>query len=184
MHRWLFATLTSFTTAAVVWAQPADVPHAKVEVLADTAIVAPGKPFTVALHFKIDEGWHLYHKDPGDSGEPPKVKWKLPEGFTASELRFPPAEKETTPAGVNNVYFHDVALLATITPPATLSANQTVTLEGNVRWLVCDKETCIPDKSPVKLSIPSGTDSTPANEASFKKWKALVESAPTTAPSH
>ncbi len=176
--------------AALFGAAPKDEVHATVELLADTSAVVAGEPFTVALHFKIADGWHLYHRESGDSGEPPKVKWSLPEGFTAGALRFPPAEPYRTSLGTDNVYHKEVALLATITPPATLDASKPVRLDGAVRWLVCDANVCLPERGSASVALPVGTSAAPANEEQFTKWKSLAEpeaptvepKAPTTAP--
>ena len=29
--------------------------------------------------FDLEKGWHIYWVNPGDSGEPPKIQWQLPE---------------------------------------------------------------------------------------------------------
>jgi thiol:disulfide interchange protein DsbD len=170
-------------TAALVGAAPKEEAHASVQLFADTSAVVAAKPFTVALHFKIADGWHLYHRESGDSGEPPRVKWTLPEGFTAGPLRFPPAEQYKTSLGTDNVYHKEVALLVTITPPASLDASKPVKLDGVVRWLACDANTCLPERGSVSLELPVGTAAAPANEEQFKKWKSLAEpDSPTTAP--
>ncbi len=49
----------------------------------------PGAANDAGLYFKLEPGWHIYWKNAGDSGEPPHIKWTLPEGITASALEFP-----------------------------------------------------------------------------------------------
>ena len=53
--------------------------------------VAPGQEFYIALRTVLDEGWHTYWRNPGDSGEPVQINWELPEGVTAGRLagRYP-----------------------------------------------------------------------------------------------
>lgn len=186
IRRVIGSSLVALSGAAGAFAFAAPVQrdsHANVTLLADVNSVAAGEPFTVALHFKIEEGWHLYHRESGDSGEPPKVKWTLPEGFKATALRFPPAQAHKTATGTDNVYYKEVALLATITPPATLDASKPVKIDGAVRWLVCDADVCLPERGPVSIELPVASASAPANEEQFKKWKALAEpESPSTAP--
>ena len=67
---------------------PAD-SRAKVELIAEQDAVSPGKPLWVGLLFRLDEGWHIYWQNPGDSGEPPKIQWQLPPGFEAGTIRWP-----------------------------------------------------------------------------------------------
>src|ERR1035441_9575897 len=64
-------------------------PHGTVGLIADQNVVRPGRPFWVGLHFQMEEGWHIYWTNPGDSGEPPRVKWSLPSGFQAGPLEWP-----------------------------------------------------------------------------------------------
>src|SRR5688500_16812326 len=53
----------------------------KVELLAEPAAVKPGEPFAVGIKLTMKEHWHTYWRNPGDSGEPTQVIWKLPQGF-------------------------------------------------------------------------------------------------------
>jgi DsbC/DsbD-like thiol-disulfide interchange protein len=32
---------------------------------------------TLGLYFKLEPGWHIYWKNAGDSGEPPRARWTL-----------------------------------------------------------------------------------------------------------
>src|SRR5207247_9661072 len=57
--------------------------------LADVDSVKPGKPFNLGVLLKIKPGWHVYWKNPGDSGLATRVALKLPEGFKGGEPKFP-----------------------------------------------------------------------------------------------
>src|SRR5262245_38815621 len=81
-------------------AQPAAQPSLHVDLLPAVQSVLPGEPVDVALRFKIQEGWHIYWKNSGDSGQPPKVKWNLPPGFTVSPLQYPVPERSLAPGGL------------------------------------------------------------------------------------
>lgn len=35
----------------------------------------------VKARLKMDEGWHVYWQNPDDSGIPPEITWKIPDGF-------------------------------------------------------------------------------------------------------
>ncbi|HPJ56754.1 MAG TPA: protein-disulfide reductase DsbD family protein [Kiritimatiellia bacterium] len=47
------------------------------ELISEVAAVAPGKPFTVAFRMTLDESWHAYWTNPGDSGLAPSLDWTL-----------------------------------------------------------------------------------------------------------
>src|SRR5438067_6037154 len=89
--RMRFVAIVTFSLALAVRATMAAPPKELVTatLLADVDSVKAGKPFTLGVLLKIKPGWHVYWKNPGDSGLPTRVTWKLPEGFTADELRFP-----------------------------------------------------------------------------------------------
>src|ERR1700749_3652433 len=68
--------------------------HLKVSLVADQASVSLDAAHTavpphVGLLFDLEPGWHVYWTNAGDSGEPPAVKWTLPEGVTVGPLQFP-----------------------------------------------------------------------------------------------
>src|SRR5437870_9737142 len=61
-----------------------------VELLSETGSVRPGETFWIALRQQITPGWHTYWGvNPGDAGEPTRIEWALPAGFTAGEISWP-----------------------------------------------------------------------------------------------
>src|SRR5580704_12124701 len=91
----LFASIAAlpFLLAAVVPAHAvsnsADAPHVHVQFVVPASALSPRKAADAGLYFKIDPGWHVYWKNAGDAGEPPHMKWTLPEGIAAGPLQFP-----------------------------------------------------------------------------------------------
>src|SRR5260370_40202824 len=61
----------------------------KAELLADTAAVAPSKPFTVGLLLQMAPGWHTYWHFSADAGLPTAVTRKLPAGRQAGHIQWP-----------------------------------------------------------------------------------------------
>ena len=57
--------------------------------MADAKSVKAGQPFTLGVLLKIEPGWHVYWKNPGESGMATAVNFKVPEGFKVGELNFP-----------------------------------------------------------------------------------------------
>ncbi len=127
--------------------------------IAPTLSIHAGQPFTVGLEQIIAPNWHTYWKNPGDSGEPTRLTWKLPAGFVASEIRWPlPSALPVGP--LTNYGYSDTLLLpSTITPPAGLSAG-TITLHALAEWLVCEK-ICIPEQQDVSLTLKIVAPDTP-----------------------
>lgn len=125
----------------------------QVQLVAEEQAIQPGRPFWVGVELKMADGWDTYWRNPGDSGFPTQVMWKLPEGFEAGPLMWPYPEKFETDSLVAFGYTDSVLLLTQITPPKNLSANQTVKIEADVNWLAC-KDACVPGDAAVSLSLP------------------------------
>ena len=66
----------------------ADLPHVHVQLIAPDAQLHPGAN-NAGLYFKLESGWHVYWKNPGDAGEPPRIRWTLPQGIAAGALQYP-----------------------------------------------------------------------------------------------
>ena len=144
------------------------------ELIADTAGIVPGKPFTVGLHLQIAPGWHTYWQNPGDSGLPVSVTWQLPAGWKAGPLQWPLPKKNLEEGEmITYGYEGEVLLLAELTPPADLPPSQTVTLQASANWLACEK-TCVPGNAALTLMLPASAAAEPANAALFSRFRSLL----------
>ena len=133
---------------------------ADVRLVPSVSAVTPGEPFEVALEFAVADGWHIYWKNPGDSGMSPKVDWKLPAGFEAGPLRFPVPKRYVDRAAlVTNVHDGKPILLATLSAPADLGSARSVRIAADIMWLVCEKR-CLQERKSlaVKLPVAQGAD--------------------------
>jgi DsbC/DsbD-like thiol-disulfide interchange protein len=136
---------------------PTSTPHVKVTLVSEKISVQPGHEFEVGVYFELGENWHVYWINPGDSGEPPRVEWKLPPQFRVSALEWPaPRRLENGPL-VDFGYENDLLLLAEVRAPANLKPGAPVELQANVRWLVCH-DICIPERQTLTLSLPVASD--------------------------
>lgn len=136
-----------------VHAQLPTAPVIHVSLLAESQSIAPGQQFWVGVRFQMEKGWHIYWINPGDSGEPPRVQWRLPAGFQAGDFQWPHPERLVTKYSTDYGYADQMLLLAPIRPPAELAPGGKAELAGTVRWVVC-REVCIPGKTEVALSLP------------------------------
>ena len=114
----------------------------------------PGETITVALRLKIIPHWHTYWRNPGDSGEPTQLEWRLPPGVTAGPMQWPAPWR--LPAGplMNFGYEDEVLHLVDVAVPA--NATGKIALAAHARWLVCNPERCIPEVGEVGLELPVG----------------------------
>ena len=96
------------------------------------------------MHFQLDPGWHIYWINPGDSGQPPVLRWQLPPGFIAGEIRWPFPDKLRNSQLADYGYKDDVALLAPLQVPQGLREGDRAEIGLQASWLVC-REVCIPE---------------------------------------
>jgi DsbC/DsbD-like thiol-disulfide interchange protein len=145
-----FATLAMMSAHAL---QPSS-PHARAELLAKSAAAQPGTDLELGIHFSLEPGWHIYWINPGDSGQPPSLKWQLPAGFSAGEIEWPRPERMQPAAQLTDYGYHgDVLLPVTLHVPAKAAAGSSIEISAEAKWLVC-REVCIPEKAQLHLALP------------------------------
>lgn len=149
----------AFTTVAA--AQSFTVSHAKVSLIAENNSLQPGKTALVGVLFDLEQGWHIYWVNPGDSGDRPKIQWQLPAGFQAKEIRWPTPVRLGAGKVVDYGYEGRVLLPVPIQVPASYQPSKAATLSADIRYLIC-REVCIPAKAQASLSIPSANASNDA----------------------
>jgi thiol:disulfide interchange protein DsbD len=154
--------------------------HTTATLVPEHDALEPGRPLTIGLHLKMEPEWHTYWKNPGDSGLPTKIEWRLPEGFRAGPIEWPRPTR--LPAGplMSYAYEHEVLLLTRIDVPETLPAGETK-IGALVKWLEC-KEACLPGKAELEIALPNakgGAAPLAQWASSFAKSRAqLPEKAP------
>lgn len=154
-------------------------PHAKLELIAEPT--AAGKPMWMGVLFRLDPGWHVYWKNAGDSGEPPKITWKLPEGFHAGEIQWPTPMRIGSGTVIDYGYEEQVLLMAPVErgPGITAGAAGASAIDGivaDVRYVVC-AEICIPGKAQLKMT--AGEDEKQTSELFRQTRAALPRKLPT-----
>ena len=127
-------------------------PHSDARLISEVAAVEPGQPFTVGVHITLEEGWHTYWKNAGDAGTGTLMEWRLPDGFTVTELRYPVPELIPYPPLMSYGYHDEVVLLATVTPPFELDGDRVV-IDATADFLVC-ADVCIPASAGIGVELP------------------------------
>jgi thiol:disulfide interchange protein DsbD len=142
--------LVCLSLAAVAHANPVQRPHIDAELIPAGTAVEPGQPLTIALRLKMQEHWHTYWKNAGDSGLPTRIEWTLPAGFEAGPILWPTPRRIDVGPLANYGYEGEVFLLTDIRTPPTLSG--AVPIKAKAYWLVCE-EICIPGDAEFTLMM-------------------------------
>ncbi len=134
---------------ALAASSSADGPHVHVQLVVLPQELSRGGTAHAGLYFKLEPGWHVYWKNAGDAGQPPRIHWTLPQGVTASDLEFPAPQRLPLGPLMDFGYENEVLF------PLALQVAQTAKpgpapLQAKVSWLVC-QATCIPGKADLEV---------------------------------
>jgi thiol:disulfide interchange protein DsbD len=151
MRRLLLCLLVPAALAAQEPTDPS--PHSDASLVAKVTSIRPGEPFSVGLRLVMEEGWHSYWRNAGDSGLPTTLAWDLPDGFEAAAIQWPYPSRIERPPLVSYGYEEEVLLLVEIRPPPDLTVGRTVTLAARADWLICE-EPCYPATADVAVELP------------------------------
>ncbi|MEX1013109.1 MAG: protein-disulfide reductase DsbD domain-containing protein [Waddliaceae bacterium] len=153
---WLFALVLIGSGLSAL--EPEISEPVTIQLIHEEESIQPGRPFWVGVQFKIDKTWHTYWKNPGEVGAAPNIDWKLPNGYTVEEVKWPYPKRYAHPDSVTFGYEEQVTLLAKIIP-STL-AHEDAKLSASIRYIACSDENCQPGFSDVEIQLPVN-ESTP-----------------------
>ena len=166
----LFSALPSTASAKAVRTD-----YVESELIARTAAIEPGGKLLLGLRLKMDPHWHTYWQNPGDSGMPTTIQWKLPAGFKAGPIQWPLPQRLPIAPMMNYGYENEIVLPVEISVPkdGLLSLlGQPARLAARADWLVC-KDVCLPGGADLELTLPV-VQGNPAPDA---RWTALFDKA-------
>ena len=158
--------------AGRVASAPVQAENAEAELIARELALAPGEAAIIGLRIKHDPHWHTYWLNPGDSGMPTTIQWKLPAGIKAGQIQWPVPKRIPLPPMMNHGFEGEIVLPVEIRVPKDWPAGQEARLAARADWLIC-KDVCIPGGADLTLSLPVVA----ASPAPNPKWKALFEAA-------
>ncbi|MBC2600702.1 protein-disulfide reductase DsbD family protein [Puniceicoccus vermicola] len=151
-----------------------------VQLVTPAETATPGQTIAVGVRFLIDEGWHIYWKNPGDTGLETSIAWALPEGVGSGELHWPYPHVYRNAHLVDFVYSDEVTLYTDVRIPEDWPTGKDFPISAEVDWLMC-AEICIPGKGELSFNLPvAETAQTDAvEEEAFEtvraEWPATAE---------
>jgi thiol:disulfide interchange protein len=147
----LILLLAVFGVQARAASDQADAPHVHVQLLVPGQNLYQSEELNDGgLYFKMEPGWHIYWKNPGDAGEPPEVQWTLPKGIAATALEFPAPKRLPLGPLMDFGYENQVLFPFKFNVTSAAKAGPAV-LHAHVSWLVC-RATCIPGKADLEVT--------------------------------
>ena len=177
------AALLLSALAARAASNSADVAHLHVQLVFPNQNLKIGTAANAGLYFKLEPGWHVYWKNAGDSGEPPRIQWTLPAGIAASDFKFPPPQRLPLGPLMDFGYENEVLFPFTVQASSAAKSGPAV-LHSKVNWLVC-RDVCIPGNAELdqKVNVIAGTPAVNAvSPGDQQLWERLVNRLPHPLP--
>jgi thiol:disulfide interchange protein DsbD len=178
-HFWLAAVLAAWLPCSAFAAA-----KTQLHLLLSAASARPGDTVWAGLEMDIPAPWHLYWRNGGDAGEPPKINWNLPPGVSAGEINWPIPAKLSEVIGdtplVTYIYINKVVLLVPMTLAGNLQPGP-VELTASVRWMECS-ELCVFGSNSVSATLAVADESKASSDAALLgQWRRKVPSSATQA---
>lgn len=131
-------------------------PRVKARLSVQSETVVPGAELELGVVLELAKGWHVYWRQPGESGAPPQVKLELPPDLEQTgPVRWPAPERLVISGGlINHVYEGVAVLLVPVrVKPEARADGAARKVRGKVSWLVCDADICVAGEAALELSL-------------------------------
>jgi thiol:disulfide interchange protein DsbD len=149
-------------------------PTVRARLLFDAQALGPDGSLRLGVLFEMERGWHIYWRNPGDTGFPTRLSWHVPYAEVGPTLWPAPEafleEDDLTTYG----YGHEVLLVNEAQVAAAPGTPLDVAVDAD--FLVCRVQ-CIPGRIRMTRRLPVATQRRPADAetlALFETWSARV----------
>ena len=131
---------------------PVETGHAKASLITNLQD-SQQESFYIAVRLEMQEGWHTYWENPGDSGSPFNAKWNVVQGVIVENVEWPTPVTIPYPPLMTFGYEGDVVLPFKVfrAIDSDLSA-----ISVDFDFLIC-ADICIPEKASLTLDLSSAT---------------------------
>lgn len=145
-----FLALVSVTAQAEVLFPTKSKDHINVSLIAERINPSTGN-MRFGVLFKLDPGWHIYWRNPGDTGIAPKIQWRSEALLEQGELQWP--FPELIPIShLVNIAYHQETLLWSELKFKIPSKDEPLPFFAELEWLVCE-EACVPGGASFEVDL-------------------------------
>jgi len=144
--------------------------HTQARLLLAAETARPGDTVLAGVLLTMDPPWHTYWRNPGASGAPTKIAWRLPSGIVPGAIQWPIPKKLPDEDLTTYIYEKKVLLLVRLKLASDLSPGP-LDLKATVSWLECDLQ-CVPGKGDVAATLNIGAETKPSKDAAtIQTWQ-------------
>ncbi|MCU0342522.1 MAG: hypothetical protein MUF28_01725 [Ignavibacterium sp.] len=148
---------------------------AEARLFANSFSIKKDSVISMGVLINLQKDWHIYWRNPGDSGLPTDIELILPQGITASEIKFPFPETFTSDEIVNYGYENQVLFLFDLNVPQNYSLKK-LDISAKITALLC-KEMCKAFDTTVTITLDISKDNL-AEESISKLFESTGEMIP------
>lgn len=147
--------------------------EAQVRLIAAQDSVDESGGLLLGLQVKLQPGWKIYWRSPGEAGFPPHLEWKDSDNLESAALQWPVPERFSLFGLETFGYSKEVVLPieARVGEPG-----QATSLRARLRYLICE-EICIPNDGELVLDLPSGPAGSARESLLIEQYRARVPGA-------
>ncbi len=129
-----------------------DQEQVRLRLVAASSAAGEAETLNLGLHFRLEPGWKIYWRSPGEAGYPPSVDWRGSENIAEVRLNWPVPHRFSLFGFETFGYYEEVVLPVDARPERP---GEPVLLRAAVAYLTC-KEICIPREAQLALAVPAG----------------------------
>ena len=155
------AAASSVLAAAGPWVEHAE---ARVRLIGDRG--------GLGLEFELQPGWHVYWKNSGDAGYPPRLDFSATPAIRDARLLFPAPRRFDLAAGMVS-FGYERAVLYPIAASLAAADGVPRTISARLDYLVCRDE-CIPHQADLALDLPARSDASGPESARLAAGRAAL----------
>ena len=125
--------------------------NANVRIVFEGYSLQENRIIPIGILIELEKDWHIYWRNPGDSGMPTSIDFDLPNGITVSEIKWPAPKAFEYDGLASYGYEKEVLLLADLSVPENYNLSS-IEITANLKSLIC-KDVCIPFNTTVSTEI-------------------------------
>ena len=140
--------------SSLLLANPVDTGHAKASLITNLKS-SNQESFYVGVRLQMQDGWHTYWENPGDSGSPFEANWSTDEGVIVENVQWPTPITIPYPPLMTYGYEGDIVF-----PFQVFRSQETElkTISVDFNFLIC-ADICIPESASLSLDLSSASPS-------------------------
>ena len=144
--------------------------HGAVRLVAESDAAGDARTLSLGIHFRMNEGWKIYWRSPGDAGFPPHPDWTGSRNLETASLSWPAPERFSV-VGLETLGYSGEVVLPV--DAAVSRPGEALSVRARIPYLTCD-DVCVPYTADLALALPAGAATSSREAALIDRFSALV----------